>query len=71
VTTYFDRIAGQRKYTMALTIILLATALIGFDKLSGRQWVDITGAVMLFFGASNVGEHWTKRQMIDDKKAQE
>jgi hypothetical protein len=53
---------GERKYTIAIIIILLATALVSFDKLSGRQWVDITGATMLFFGASNVGEHWTRRK---------
>jgi hypothetical protein len=47
---------------MAMIIIVLATALVAFDKLSGRQWVDICGATMLFFGASNVGEHWTKQQ---------
>lgn len=62
VTTYLDKLAGQRKYTMALAIILLATVLVGFDKLSGRQWVDICGATMLFFGAANVGEHYTKQQ---------
>jgi len=44
-----------------MLIILLATALTAFDKMTGRQWVDIAGATMLFFGASNVGEHWSKR----------
>ena len=61
-------INGERKYTIAIVIIMLATALVAFDKLSGRQWVDICGATMLFFGASNVGEHWTKRK--DDRDVQ-
>ena len=53
---------GERKYTIAIAIILLATALVAFDKLSGRQWVEACTATMLFFGASNVGEHWTRRK---------
>jgi len=59
---------GERKYTIAIAIILLATALVAFDKLSGRQWVEVCSATMLFFSAGNVGEHWTKRK--DDRDVQ-
>ena len=61
-------INGERKYTIAIVIIMLATALVAFDKLSGRQWVEVCSATMLFFSAGNVGEHWTKRK--DDRDVQ-
>ena len=49
--------SGNRKFTLALLIVTVASLLVILDEMTGRQWVEIAGATMLFFGASNVGEH--------------
>ena len=53
---------GERKFTLALLIITLASVLVVLEQLTGRQWVDIVGITMTAFGAANVGEHFSKRE---------
>ena len=53
---------GERKFTLALLIITLASVLVAIEQLTGRQWVDIVGITMTAFGAANVGEHFSKRE---------
>ena len=58
-----DRITarrGERKFTLALLIITLASVLVVLEQLTGRQWVEICGATMLFFGTANAAEHFSK-----------
>ena len=54
---------GSRKFTLALLIITVASLLVLLEQLTGRQWVEVCGATMLFYGASNVGEHWTQTKI--------
>jgi hypothetical protein len=49
---------------MALLILALAVLGLFTDKLDGDNFVELAGAVMLFYGAANVGEHFTKRQVV-------
>ena len=53
---------GERKFTLALLIITLASVLVVLEQLTRRQWVDIVGITMTAFGAANVGEHFSKRE---------
>ena len=51
----------SRKFLVAVLIITIATVSMFSGFLEGREWVESTGATMLFYGASNVGEHFATK----------
>ena len=59
--TIEDRLRRDRKYKTFWGLFLMSSILIGFDKLSGAQYVELMTFVFGLYMAGNVGEHWTKR----------
>jgi hypothetical protein len=57
---------GSRKYKLALQILYITTFALAFDKLSGQNFVELVGALMLFYGAANVGEHFAQKGKVED-----
>lgn len=53
---------GERKFTLVLLIITVASVLVVLEQLTGRQWVDVVSITFGAFGAANVGEHWSKNR---------
>ena len=62
ITRYVKVDHGSRKFALAILIVAIASLLVVLRLLEGDEWVDVVGATMLFFGASNVGEHFAKCQ---------
>lgn len=56
----------SRKFLVAILIILIATVSLFTGFLTGREWVESTGATMLFYGATNVGEHFATKPAKGD-----
>jgi hypothetical protein len=46
----------SRKFILAAGVILAATSLLAFGQLTGAEWVQSTGAALLFYNAANVSQ---------------
>ncbi len=53
---------GQRKFVIAMSILMLSTFLVMFQHVDGDNFRDIVIGVMGLFGLANVGEYFAKKQ---------
>jgi hypothetical protein len=52
---------GWRKFALALLIFGAATVLLLLRYITSDQWVNISGAVMLFYGTTNAASKFASK----------
>lgn len=53
---------GNRKFIVAMSILVLSTFLVMFQHVDGDNFRDIVIGIMGLFGLANFGEHLAKKQ---------
>lgn len=62
------KIKGYRKLLVFAVILVIATTLLAWGKLSGAEWVDVTKWVSGFFMGANAASKMTERLTIVPKE---
>lgn len=52
---------GNRKFIVAMSILVLSTFLVMFQHVDGDNFRDIVIGIMGLFGLANFGEHFAKK----------
>ncbi len=55
-------LAGGRKLFFAIILMVIASGLLGFDKLNSIQWVDFMKWIFGIYAVGNGVEHIAKRK---------
>jgi len=60
-------IRGNRKFTVAMSALLLSAVALFIGKLAGSEWVTVTGLIVGLFGGANAAVHIGGRDDGPDK----
>jgi hypothetical protein len=51
-------IKGNRKFTVAMSALLLSAVALFVGRLAGSEWVTVTGLIVGLFGGANAAVHF-------------